>query len=96
MTPLIPHSALRKVLLLSALLLLFTGLSPAAAFGPLGHEFVVNTTIDGNDGLPAVAIGKTGTIAVVVWQHNQGESDWDIYAQRLDAEAIHLALNLRL
>jgi hypothetical protein len=77
---------LRPTFVLSTfILLLFTALSPAAAFGQLGSEFPVNTTTTRSQVLPSIAMHTDGSF-VVVWQSDQlGASNWDIYGQRYDA-----------
>jgi hypothetical protein len=49
---------------------------------PLSNEFQINTTTEGNQTEPAVAMDGSGNF-VVVW-HGPGESDEDIFARRFD------------
>jgi hypothetical protein len=48
---------------------------------PLGGEVTVNSTTTGLQAAPAVA-GFAGGGWFVVWEHQTGEGDWDIRAQR--------------
>lgn len=53
---------------------------------PQGTEFLVNTTTNGIQKNPSVAMDENGNF-VVAWQSDD-TGDWDIYAQRFDASGV--------
>lgn len=61
------------------------------AGNPLGNEFQVNTTTEGNQSEPAIAMSADANF-VVVWQgpHSAVETDEDIFARRFDANGAPL------
>jgi hypothetical protein len=64
-------------------------------FGPVGSEFRVNTTTVGRQDKPAIAQSSNGN-SVIVWQSALSQSDWDIFAQRLDAAGNPLGAEFRV
>ncbi len=67
----------------------------SAAGAPVGGEFRVNTTTQGDQKGPAVAMDAAGEF-VVSWQaNNQGGTGWDIYAQRYSASGAALGGEFR-
>jgi hypothetical protein len=52
-----------------------------------GVEFLVNTTLTGNQSLPVVAMNEVGNF-VVAWQQETGMNAIDIYAQRFNSDGI--------
>jgi len=58
------------------------------SFRSVGSEFPINTTTAGNQKEPSVAMDGMGNF-VVAWQSEDG-NDWDIFAQRFDANGAAL------
>jgi len=61
---------------------------------PVGDEFRINTTRLGNQKEPSVAADPAGNF-VVVWQSKDG-NDWDIFAQRFDANGTPVDVEFRV
>jgi hypothetical protein len=61
---------------------------------PIGGEFQVNTTTSGNQTEPSVAMDDMGNF-VVAWQSKDG-NDWDIFAQRFDANGTPVDVEFRV
>jgi WD40 repeat protein/serine/threonine protein kinase len=51
-----------------------------------GKEFRVNTTTEGHQFWPSAAINSRGEFAIVWSNQSQGESSWDVHAQRYNAD----------
>ncbi|GAI58892.1 unnamed protein product, partial [marine sediment metagenome] len=60
----------------------------------IGSEFQINTGTAGNQKVPAVAMNAVGNF-VVTWQSKDG-NDWDIFAQRFDANGLPLGDELTI
>jgi len=58
---------------------------------PIGREFPINTTTEGNQTEPAIAVDSSGNF-VVVWHGPEmvGEEDEDIFSQRFDPNGLHI------
>jgi len=55
---------------------------------PLGNEFLINNTIEGNQQLPKVAVAPDGRF-VVVWQsQDQDGSGWGIFARQYGTDGL--------
>ncbi|MFO0905951.1 MAG: calcium-binding protein [Pirellulales bacterium] len=52
--------------------------------GSLGAPFIVNTTLAGDQGAPAIAMDEAGDF-VVVWQGDVADGSTDIFARRFDS-----------
>ena len=60
-----------------------------------GGEFLINTTTEGIQRRPSVAVARTGEV-VVAWESNQGGASFDIYAQRFAADGGFLGAEFRV
>lgn len=56
----------------------------SSTFERIGHEYLVNSTTDGEQILPNICELSYGG-AVVMWQSNDDGSDWGVYAQIIDS-----------
>src|SRR5262245_47777706 len=75
---------LTRIFLFVIIIILFTFLSRAAAFGPLGDEFLVNTETTNGQALSSIAMNDNGDF-VITWQHQVSGNNWDINAQLYDS-----------
>jgi hypothetical protein len=63
---------------------------------PVGGEFQVNTEVQTDQSMPAIAMNASGT-SVVVWQSMDQDGDsWGIYGQRLDASGAALGDEIQI
>jgi hypothetical protein len=67
--------------------LIFTGSTPVKAFGPIGDDFQVNTTIAGQQDPAAVAIDDSGDF-VVVWVDTNLAGNSTIIGQRYNSDGV--------
>ncbi|MCA9032985.1 MAG: hypothetical protein KDA66_19355, partial [Planctomycetaceae bacterium] len=54
---------------------------------PVGSEILVNSTTEGDQRFPSVALTEEGSFAVV-WQSNYNAQGYEIFAQRFDANGV--------